>query len=311
MKKILDQSDCVLYHGNALECIDEIKHDMIQCCITSPTYWGKRQFTNNKKEFGIETLEEYVDKNIQLYSKILNKMKPSGSLYVVIQDSFMGSGISRTHHNHWENNKDQSWIRNGLHADKQGNTSCVTAHHKTIRSKSLCGIPFRIAIGLVDMGYIWRENIIWEKPNPMPDNAKDRVRNSSEYVLHFTKNTKYKFDPESYMVNGNSGKKRFANQVWMIPTQPKKNHTATFPEKLVEKLLLATTDKGDTVFEPFLGSATMLELAQKNNRQFIGCDINKEFVINSKNICIYLYLLKRYRSSRYLIPLVKRESLNV
>ncbi len=284
MKKLVDQSDCILYHGNALECIDEISDHMIQCCITSPTYWGKRQFTNNKQEFGIETLEDYVDRNIQLYSKILDKMKSTGSLFVVIQDSFMGSGISRTHHNHWENNKDQSWIRDGLHADKQGNTSCVTAYHKTIKSKSLCGLPFRIAIGLVDMGYIWRENIIWEKPNPMPDNAKDRVRSSSEYVLHFTKSGKYKFNPEPYMVTGKSGKKRLANQVWLIPTQPKKNHTATFPERLVEKLLLATTDKDDVVFEPFLGSATMLEMSYKHGRNFIGCDINREFVTHGKKV---------------------------
>ena len=271
-----------LYHGDALQCINDIKYDTIQCCITSPTYWGKRQFTNNKKEFGIESLEEYINKNVLLYSNILDKLKPTGSLYVVIQDSFMGSGISRTHHNHWENNKDQSWIRDGLHADKQGNTSSVTSHHNIIKSKSLCGIPFRIAIKLVDMGYIWRENIIWEKPNPMPDNAKDRVRCSSEYVLHFTKNSRYKFNPESYLVDGKNGK-RFANQVWQIPTQPKKNHTATFPEKLVEKLLLATSDENDYIFEPFLGSGTILDVAIKYNRNFIGCDINKKFIDNCIN----------------------------
>ena len=283
MKKILNCKTCVLYHGNALKCIDKVDDDTIQCCVTSPTYWGKRQFTNDKDEFGIETLEKYVERNIELYSKILDKMKSGGSLFVIMQDSFMGSGISRSHHNHWKNNKDPSWIRNGLQAEKQGNTSCNTAKHHTIKNKSLCGIPFRIAIGLVDMGYTWREQIIWEKPNPMPDNSQDRVRQSSEYVLHFTNNGKYKFNQEPYLVEGVSGKKRLANQVWNIPTQPKKNHTATFPSKLVEKLMLATTDKGDTVFEPFLGSSTMLELSHKNQRNFIGCDINKDFVINGKN----------------------------
>lgn len=274
----------MLYYGNALECIDSVEDDLIQSCVTSPTYWGKRQFTDDKNEFGIESLEDYVEKNILLYSKILDKMKRGGSLFVIIQDSFMGSGISRTHHNHWKNNKDPTWKRDGLQAEKQGNTSCVTAHHKTIKNKSLCGIPFRIAIGLVDMGYTWRENIIWEKPNPMPDNSKDRVRQSCEYVLHFTKNGNYKFNPEPYMVQGASGKKRLANQVWNMPTEPKKNHTATFPSRLVEKLMLATTEKGDTVFDPFLGSSTMLELSHKNKRNFIGCDINRNFVINGRNI---------------------------
>lgn len=280
---MLNCKTCVLYHGDALKCIDTIEDDKIQCCVTSPTYWGKRQFTNNKNEFGIESLENYVKRNIELYSKILNKMKSGGSLFVVMQDSFMGSGISRSHHNHWKNNKDPSWQRDGLHAEKQGNTSSVTARHKTIKNKSLCGIPFRIAIGLVDMGYTWREQIIWEKPNPMPDNSQDRVRQSSEYVLHFTKNGNYKFNKKPFMVKGKNGKDRLANQVWNLPTEPKKNHTATFPSKLVEKLMLATTDKNDVVFEPFLGSSTMLELSHKNSRQFIGCDINEDFVIHGKN----------------------------
>lgn len=211
-------------------------------------------------------------------------MKKGGSLFIVIQDSFMGSGISRSHHNHWQTNKDPSWVRVGLRADKQGNTSCVTAHHRTIKNKSLCGIPFRIAIGLVDRGYIWRENIIWEKPNPMPDGSQDRVRQSAEYVLHFTKNGEYKFHKEPYLVRGVSGKKRMANQVWNMATEPKQNHTATFPSKLVEKLMLATTDKNDIIFEPFLGSATMLEMANKHDRRFIGCDINLDFVKSGTKI---------------------------
>jgi len=116
------------------------------------------------------------------------------------------------------------------------------------------------------------------KPNPMPENVKDRARQSAEYILHFTKKGNYKFNSEHFMVLGQSGKMRLDNQVWVASTEPKSGHTATFPSKIVKRLLLSVTDEGDTVFEPFLGSGTMLDLCIAHSRKFIGCDINKNFV---------------------------------
>ena len=284
MKLTLDEEECKLYLGNAIDCVRDIPQNTIQAVITSPTYWGKRQFTNESEEFGKEKLEEYLEKNIELYTAILEKMKDTGSLFIIIQDSYMGSGVSRSHHNHWENNIDPSWKRVGTDSKAQGNTSSVTAHHKIIKNKSLVGIPYRIAIALVDKGFIWREQIIWEKPNPMPENIQDRVRQSCEYILHFTKNGKYKFNNKHFMITGTTGKPRLDNQVWNVSPSPKKGHSATFPEKIVSRLMLSVTDRDDVVFEPFLGSGTMLELALKHGRKFIGCDINQEFVKNGKKL---------------------------
>src|SRR3989344_4864846 len=281
MKEMYSNDKIKLYWGNVFECLDKLPKKKIQAVITSPTYWGKRQFTNDKNEFGSEKLEEYIDRNVRLFSGLLTLMQDGGSIFIVIQDTYMGSGGSRSHHNHWENNKDPSYRRAGLDSERQGNKSAVTAHHPTIKNKSLCGIPYRIALKLVDMGFIWRQHIICEKPNPMPENIQDRARQSAEYILHFTNKGKYKFNPEAIMTNGQSGKPRLPNQVWIASTEPKKNHTATFPSKIVEKLLLSVTDKNDVVFEPFLGSGTMMDLCIKNNRKFIGCDINKTFVLEA------------------------------
>lgn len=283
MSLIFRNDSTQLFYGDCLELIENLPNDLIQCVITSPTYWGKRNFTDDVREFGSESLEDYVKKNVEIYSKILEKMKKSGSLFFVIQDSFMGSGISRSHHNHWENNKNPEYIRDGLDSTKQGNTSSVTAHHSTIKKKSLCGIPFRIANQLVDAGYIWRELIIWEKPNPMPENVKDRLRQSCEYILHFVKNRIYTFNQKPLQVLGQNGKYRMANQVLIASPEPRKGHTATFPRKIVEKLLLATTNSGDTVFEPFLGYGTMYYLSSLHNRNFIGVDICKDFVYRLAN----------------------------
>lgn len=270
-----------LFWGDAIECIEEIPPNLIQTVITSPTYWGKRRFTSDHKEFGSEKLEEYVDKNVKLFTSILEKMKKEGSLFIIIQDTYMGSGVSRSHHNHWVSGT--KFLRNGINSNGQGNTSSVTAHHKVIKNKSLSGIPYRIALRLVDSGYIWREQIIWEKPNPMPENVKDRTRQSMEVILHFVKSGKYKFNPEPYQVSTKEGQKRMVNQVWVYPPEPREGHSATFPPKLVRRLMLSTSDEGDTVFEPFLGSGTMLNLSLEHKRKFIGCDINKRFVDQVRN----------------------------
>lgn len=296
MKQIYSDDKVKLFYGDIFECLEYLPLNTIQTVITSPTYWGKRRFTNDKREFGSEKLEEYVDKNVRLYSSLLKLMKDEGSLFFVMQDSYMGSGVSRSHHNHWEHNIDKSYRRKGLDSEGQGNVSSVTAHHKVIKNKSLCGIPYRIAIKLVDMGYIWRQHIIWEKLNPMPENIEDRVRQSAEYIFHFTKKGKYKFNSEPMKVKGKSGKLRLDNQVWITSPEPKNGHTATFPSKIVKRLLLSTTDVGDTVFDPFVGSGTMFYLCYEYQRKFIGCDINRNFVeriadeLTNKSIRINLTL---------------------
>lgn len=271
-----------LYMGDVFDMLDDLPIDEVQAVVTSPTYWGKRQFTSDCKEFGSESMEDYVERNVLLYSTLLDRMKLGGSIFVVIQDSFMGSGVSRSHHNHWISGT--SYKRNGIDSERQGNTSSVTAGHPTIQNKSLCGIPYRIALKLVDAGYIWRQHIIWDKPNPMPENVHDRVWQSAEYILHFTNARKYKFNKEALMVNGVNGKPRLPNQVMVAPPQPKPGHSATFPSKVVERLLLTISDEGDLVFEPFLGSGTMLELSLKHKRSFMGCDICPEFVENAIGI---------------------------
>ena len=276
---IFDRKTSSIFQADALDLIEYLPDNSIQTVITSPTYWGKRKFSDDEREFGSESLNEYIDKNVKLYSKILKKLKDTGSLFIVIQDSYMGSGISRSHHNHWEKNKNPEYIRDGLSSQVQGNISSVTAKHSVIANKSLCAIPYRIAIKLVDQGYIWRQQIIWEKPNPMPENVKDRLRQSSEYILHFVKSRIYKFNSSYLQIKGKNGKLRMMNQVWIATPEPKKGHTATFPTKIVEKLLLATSDEGDIVFEPFLGSGTMYDLSMKHKRCFIGADISLTLLI--------------------------------
>jgi site-specific DNA-methyltransferase (adenine-specific) len=281
--KILEvwrDKNTLLFQGDAFDLLNNTSTlPPIQTIITSPTYWGKRQFTDDPREFGKEPMEVYTQRCVSLFRGLLDAMKNDGSLFFIMQDSRMGSGISRTQHfseDFFNNNP--GWKRNGNTKGAHGNTSKVTAHHDIISDTSWCGIPFRIANDLVDLGYIWRNYIIWEKPNPMPDKIVNRVRQTSEYIFHFVKNKKYKFHPEAISVPGKSGRLRPMNQVWNVTTKPKKAHSATFPPEIVDRLMMATTDEGDWILDPFMGSGTLLSVCQKRDRRFIGCDINSEFV---------------------------------
>lgn len=269
-----------LFSGDALDLLS-VREQLpaIQSVITSPTYWGKRQFTTDQREFGREPLEQYLDKCVKLFGGLLDIVADTGSLFFVMQDSRMGSGISRSQHFSDEFFKaNPGWKRNGNSKEVHGNTSKVTARHDVIENTSWCGIPFRIANRLVDAGYIWRDYIIWDKPNPMPDKIVNRTRQSAEYIFHFVKSRTYLFHPEAISVPGKSGRLRPMNQVWTDVPHAEKIHSATFPPSLVERLMNATTNPGDWVMDPFLGSGTTLKVALKNGRRVVGCDLNPEFV---------------------------------
>lgn len=121
-----------LYMGDVFDMLNDLPIDEVQAVVTSPTYWGKRQFTSHSKEFGSESMEDYVERNVLLYSTLLDRMKLGGSIFVVIQDNFMGSGVSRSHHNHWISGT--TYKRNGIDSERQGNTSSVTAGHPNIQT---------------------------------------------------------------------------------------------------------------------------------------------------------------------------------
>ncbi len=281
--------NAILLLGDALDLLSNtVDLPPIQAVITSPTYWGKRQFTDDNREFGGESLEDYLKKCVRLFAGLLDVITDDGSLFFVMQDSRMGSGISRTQHFSDEFfQENPGWKRSGNSKDSHGNMSKVTARHDVIKNTSWCGLPFRIANELVDKGYIWRDYIIWEKPNPFPDKIVNRTRQSAEYIFHFVRNKSYKYHPEAISVPGKSGRPRPMNQVWVETPRARDEHSATFPPAVVERLVKATTDPGDWVMDPFMGSGTLLKVCLHDKRNFVGCDLNPEFVDLCKEIATH------------------------
>ncbi|MBR1482789.1 MAG: site-specific DNA-methyltransferase, partial [Ruminococcus sp.] len=165
------------------------------------------------------------------------------------------------------------------------------------QNKQLLLIPSRFAIAMQERGWLLRDDIIWYKPNRIPASVKDRLNNTYEHVFHFVLNKKYYFNLDAVKVLGANGRMKNPGDVWSINTQPLSgNHTASFPEKLIEKIILCGSPENGIVFDPFLGTGTTWVVSDRLNRNCIGFEINSEF---------YTYATRRFQESRNVSPCLK------
>lgn len=267
--------------GDALETIGELPSGSIRTIVTSPPYYGLRDY-GNPGQIGLEkSPEEYIERLVLVFRAARRVLSNDGTVWLNLGDSYQG---------------------------KSGR----------LGPKQLLGIPWRVALALQADGWFLRQDIIWAKPNPMPESVTDRCTKSHEYIFMLTKSAKYYFDheaikepsvdkeshkgrnkrtavtPEKESMAGKylttrSGFKNiedgktypFRNKrdVWTITTKPFKGaHFAVMPPDLVEPCILAGSEPGDTVLDPFCGSGTVGVVAKRLSRSFIGIDLNPEYV---------------------------------
>ena len=267
--------------GDCKQLITTIADNSIDLIVTSPPYWAKRIYNGSGELGSEETPELYVENLVQYFKIFKSKLKKSGNLFVNIGDTFFGSGAG-------------AWSK---YLDEEGNVTIyqkerkekyfttkplqpkIKQNGKLYQNKQLLLIPARFAIAMQEDGWILRDDIIWHKPNRIPASVRDRFNNTYEHVYHFVKNKSYYFDLDSIKIIGANGKYKNPGDVWSINTQPLDgNHTASFPEKLVEQIVLAGSPKEGLVYDPFMGSGTTWIVCERLKRNFIGHEINKEFV---------------------------------
>lgn len=283
-------NNVALYLGDVLECLKQLPDNYVQCCVTSPPYWGLRKYTDEiSTEIGCEnTPYIYVDKLTEVFNEVKRILKDDGTLWLNLGDSYVSkpTGSLGNHtgskYGFSENHKHQSNASKRI--DKTG---------FGLPQKNLIGVPWLVAFSLQKNNWILRQDIIWQK-NAMPQSVKDRCTKSHEYLFLLTKQPKYKFNHEAiqetikqevihcdlfddFIVEKEV--KRNKRDVWYIPTQPQKtNHVAPFPTKLVENCLLAGSNENDIILDVFNGSGTTGLVAIKNNRKYIGIDIKQEYL---------------------------------
>ena len=296
-------SNVTILAGDCRETLKTLQDKSVNCCVTSPPYFGLRDY-GMEDQIGLEqTPDQFVAELVEVFREVKRVLRDDGTLWLNLGDSYAGSGKGR-------------WADGNSYATGKQATSKGTTEGKLVKSitpdckpKDLIGIPWRVAFALQADGWYLRQDIIWHKPNPMPESVTDRCTKAHEYIFLLSKSDKYYFDrdpirepikPTSGKINGvplrgkhvlSQGSRltekreysevKGANKrsVWTVTTKPFKGaHFATFPPDLIEPCILAGCPEGGTVLDPFGGSGTTGLVANKLNRNAILCELNPDYV---------------------------------
>lgn len=217
-----------------------------------------------------ETPQKYIERLTEVFMEVHRVLKPEGTLWVNIGDSYNGSGG-----NHKEGHKNDSGFQGNIGVKYGGKGAKVDG----LKPKDLIGIPWMLAFSLRNAGWYLRQDIIWHKPNPMPESVTDRCTKSHEYIFLMSKSQNYYFDFEAIQEGSidNIGK-RNKRDVWSVSVKPfKEAHFATYPQELIAPCILAGCPQGGIVLDPFMGSGTTAIVASKLGRDYVGIELNPEY----------------------------------
>lgn len=277
--------------GDALKKLQEMPAYSVDCIVTSPPYWKQRDY-GHPDQLGLEpNFDDYLKKLNAVFKEARRVLKNNGTCWVILGDTY-GSWIGK--------NKGES-----AHVCKGTRDARIARKRVKGFNKSLLMLPARFAIGMIDTGWTLRNEIIWHKPNPMPESVKDRCTKAHEMVYFFSKCKKYFFNADAIktraksavvdkrsskrkrvptpLINGIRGSGEYpmanARDVWSIPLQPfKEAHYAICPEKLVAKCISAGCPADGVVLDPFMGAGTTAVVADQLGREFIGIELNPDYI---------------------------------
>jgi DNA modification methylase len=296
-----------LLQGDALDQLHTLESKSVQCCVTSPPYWGLRDY-GATSQLGLEpTPEAYIKNMVAVFREVGRVLRDDGTLWLNMGDSYASGAGGR-------GDKDREIPRcDGTTAkpSQKHNGERIHRDLSGLKPKELCGIPWRLAFALQADGWYLRSDIIWHKPNPMPESVTDRPTKAHEYIFLLAKQERYFYDAEAIreesvneqsftgcrrkgtslngeafrdtaigFVNaiGKTYEMRNKRSVWTIPTQPyAEAHFATFPEELPKLCILAGSKLGDTVLDPFAGSGTTGQVAIELGRKAILIELNPDY----------------------------------
>lgn len=288
-----------LHNGDSIDVLRTLASGSVDCCVTSPPYYGLRDYGHPGQIGAEKTPAEYVQRMVELFSEVRRVLAHDGTIWLNLGDSYVGSG------------KPGGLSRSDKFAGKrsQHTMSAGTITVKPGIPKNLLGVPWRVAFALQDDGWILRNAIVWQKPNAMPESVTDRLSNRYELIFLFSKNRSYWFDLDPIreaqsqatvdrLKSGPVGVRRITpgevrtpnavttldngrnpGDVWTIATTPfRGSHFAVFPPELPRRCIVAGCKPGGTVLDPFHGSGTTGKVAVENGRRYVGIELNREYL---------------------------------
>jgi len=310
----------IILIGQALQKLKEIPDKYVNTCVTSPSYWGLRDY-GSKEQIGLEkTPEEYVNKLVKVFREVRRVLRDDGTLWLNLGDSYSGNGSGPPGKNARVGN-----TKKGIQYRNH------TRNSEGLKRKDLVGIPWMAAFALRADGWYLRQDIIWHKPNCMPESVKDRCTKAHEYVFLLSKSVKYYYDYEAIKEpvanlntfrsgvyrNKNKGNSELGRRivpgnnvtgnypgrddngracnntnqitrnkrsVWTVATKPFSGaHFAAFPPDLIKPCILAGSPVDGIVLDPFFGVGTTGIVSLKNGRNYIGIELNPEYAKMAEN----------------------------
>jgi len=261
-----DAPICNLLVGDARQILTELPANTFNTCVTSPPYWGLRDY-GISGQIGAEIeLDSYLAEIVRVFREVRRVLRPDGTLWLNIGDSYTSGG--RT----WRD------------TDKKNPARAMSYRPPTpagLKPKDLIGVPWRVAFALQADGWYLRSDIIWHKPNCQPESVKDRPTQSHEYLFLLTKSDSYYYDHAAIVESTQDGlTTRNRRTVWSINTEPyREAHFAVFPPALVAPCIKAGSPERGKVLDPFFGSGTVGETSLRLNRQCTGIELNQEYAV--------------------------------
>lgn len=305
-KLAIDDGDVRIWLGDVIDGLRAMPDGLAQTCVTSPPYWGLRDYGADG-QIGLEqTPDEYVARMVDVFREVRRVLRDDGTLWLNLGDSYNTAPAGNIKPSGFSQNAAR-WDGGAVKYGRKVTTA------DGLKPKDLVGIPWLVAFALRADGWYLRSDIVWSKPNPMPESVTDRPTKSHEYVFLLTKSARYLYDheaireplvstPEQYLRAGKSVREnhqygevagrplgpssfasvpdgRNARSVWQIATKPyAEAHFAVFPPELPERCIKAGSRDGDTVLDPFMGSGTTAYVARHLGRRAVGCELNPEYI---------------------------------
>ena len=271
--------DTILF-GDCRKTLKEFD-EQARTCITSPPYYGLRDYGGEENQIGQEqTPDEFIEQLVSVFREVRDVLTDDGTLWVNLGDSYYN----------YRPGKGQSYPKQSVSKTKQDlPDKCNKRGNKLegLKEKDLIGIPWMFAFAMRADGWYLRQDIIWNKPNPMPESVKDRCTKSHEYIFLFSKNKKYYYNNEAIKEPTNRAvkkdevvvsDKKNKRSVWTVTTKPYRGaHFACFPPDLIEPCILAGSEEGDIILDPFMGSGTTAMVAKSLGRDYIGCELHEDY----------------------------------
>lgn len=295
-----------IFFGDCRDTLKQLSKQGIraQMCVTSPPYFGLRDYGHNG-QLGLEqTPDEYITNMVDVFRCVRDALADDGTLWLNIGDSYAANRSYQV----------PSTKGGAKHSNSQSAGGRGSKVPEGLKPKDLIGIPWMLAFALRDDGWYLRQDIIWHKTNPMPESVRDRCTKAHEYIFLLSKSERYYFDNEAIKetavsekpagnkrhkyaeayaagdsedhctkagllaLTGDERQTRNRRSVWTVSTRPYKGaHFAVFPPALIEPCILAGSRPGDTVLDPFIGSGTTAEVALQHGRNYLGCELNQEY----------------------------------